>query len=554
MDLRRYIPLSSAAPQHLPDFLAKAAVVLNDPGFWTHGGYRLSGLTDPDSHPTIAQKLVSDLLLYDEQPSLRRALRERLLAAQVTSEFGRTQVLEWYLNSADYGNYAYGIDSAAQLYFNKSATDLTPAQCAVLAAAAQSPTLNPLDAQSLALQRGRTAIQLMQTFGLITLSDANKALAEKLSITGAQSSAGTSQPAAGSNALVASLVLHQLDGQFTRDRIERGGLSIFTTLDSDLQQSVADLGTSASSASLILNPQSGQILAAAGGPAFLSPHDPGTLLTPFIYLTAFTRGLSPASLVWDIPSALPPSQLAIPPGGEAGGHVSQSAISNQQSSIYHGPVSMRTALANDYLAPVQKLAAQMGSDAIHRTETSFGLGSPQVTLLDAASAYSIFAAQGVRYGQPGSSGTDPAPSVVLRVEGLDHSIWLDLSNPQAQPVVAPPLAYLVNNILTDESARWPTLGHPNQFEIGRPLGVKLGQSATDSWAVGYTPSRLGRGLAGTAVCFRGCRDQRFTANRQQRPGQRIAVNSSCLSAPTRHAVPSFRRLGRASRRHHDAGL
>ena len=73
-DLRRYIPLSSAAPQHLPDFLAKAAVVLNDPGFWTHGGYRLSGLTDPDSHPTIAQKLVSDLLLYDEKPSLRRAL------------------------------------------------------------------------------------------------------------------------------------------------------------------------------------------------------------------------------------------------------------------------------------------------------------------------------------------------------------------------------------------------------------------------------------------------------------------------------------------------
>ena len=84
----------------------------------------------------------------------------------------------------------------------------------------------------------------------------------------------------------------------------------------------------------------------------------------------------------------------------------------------------------------------------------------------------------------------PHSSVVLRVEGLDHSIWLDLSNPQAQPVVAPPLAYLVNNILTDESARWPTLGHPNQLELGRPLGVKLGQSASNSWAVGYTPTRL----------------------------------------------------------------
>ena len=257
--------------------------------------------------------------------------RERLLAAQVTSEFGRTQVLEWYLNSADYGNYAYGIDAAAQLYFNKSATDLTPAECAVLAAAAQSPSLNPLDARDLALQRGRTTIQLMQTFGLIKPDEASKALAEKLSMPGGQ-------PGKTSEDLVTSLVLHQLDGQFTRERIERGGLAIFTTLDYDLQQGVAAAlapsgagsDTSASSAALILNPQSGQILAAAGGPAFMSAHDPGTLLTPFIYLTAFTRGLSPASLVWDTPSSLPSSQSPLPLGGEAGGEGLSSSESVQR--------------------------------------------------------------------------------------------------------------------------------------------------------------------------------------------------------------------------------
>jgi membrane carboxypeptidase/penicillin-binding protein PbpC len=81
---------------------------------------------------------------------------------------------------------------------------------------------------------------------------------------------------------------------------------------------------------------------------------------------------------------------------------------------------------------------------------------------------------------------------VLRVEALNHTVWLDWSNPQAQPIVAPQLAYLVNNVLSDEPARWPSLGHPNSLEIGRPAGVKLGQTSGggDAWAVGYTPNRV----------------------------------------------------------------
>ncbi len=168
---------------------------------------------------------------------------------------------------------------------------------------------------------------------------------------------------------------------------------------------------------------------------------------------------------------------------------------------------MRIALANDYLAAGQRVAAQMGSDAVNRTEISFGhdlplqplsATAPGTTLLDLASAYGVFAANGVRYGLPLPAGADAggeaalSTTTVLRVEGLDHSVWLDLSNPQAQPVVSPALAYLMNNVLSDESARWPSLGHPNNLEIGRPVGVKLGQSAdgSSSWGIGYTPSRL----------------------------------------------------------------
>jgi penicillin-binding protein 2A len=143
---RRYIPLSDTNPQYLPKSLIDAVIARTDPDFWNHAGYSFADLTNPDSHPTIAQRLVFDLLLFNEPPTFQRALRERILAAQVTAQYGRTQILEWYLNSANFGRYAFGADAAAQLYFGKSVTQLTTAESAILAAVSDSPSLNPYDA------------------------------------------------------------------------------------------------------------------------------------------------------------------------------------------------------------------------------------------------------------------------------------------------------------------------------------------------------------------------------------------------------------------------
>jgi membrane peptidoglycan carboxypeptidase len=99
-------------------------------------------------------------------------LRERILADQITAKYGRTQILEWYLNSADYGNEAFGVDAAAQLYFGKSADELNPIESAELAATSQTPSLNPFDAQELDLQRAQQTIQLMKTLGVISSDDA----------------------------------------------------------------------------------------------------------------------------------------------------------------------------------------------------------------------------------------------------------------------------------------------------------------------------------------------------------------------------------------------
>jgi membrane carboxypeptidase/penicillin-binding protein len=129
---RRYIPLGDNNPQYLPRSLADAVIARSDQRFWRHAGYDLSTITNYESHTTLAQRLVFELILFNEPSGLRRALRERILAAQITAEFGRTQILEWYLNSAHFGRHAFGAEAAAQLYFGKSAAQLTTAESAIL--------------------------------------------------------------------------------------------------------------------------------------------------------------------------------------------------------------------------------------------------------------------------------------------------------------------------------------------------------------------------------------------------------------------------------------
>jgi membrane peptidoglycan carboxypeptidase len=293
---RRYLPLNPQNPQHLPDFLAQATVAIEQQDFWKSPGYTLNGWQDPNLHPTIAQELVSDLLLYNEPPSIQRAIRERILATQITAKYGHSQILEWYLNSADYGHYAFGAEAASQFYFGKSAFALTPAEAAVLAATSKSPGLNPFDAPDLALKRGEETIKTMQALGFLSKAQASQALAE---------SPQPLSPSSNRNGVISdgnpapafiNMAINELDQQFTRERIERGGLNIITTLDYDLQNQAAcvtlvyahrlanipDPGTPCNAAqvlpslppgtvlgepsasAMITDPVSGQILAAVG--------------------------------------------------------------------------------------------------------------------------------------------------------------------------------------------------------------------------------------------------------------------------------------------------
>jgi len=499
---RRYLPLSATNPQHLPKSLRDAVIAKTDPYFEEHPGYTLTTITNYNLHPTIAQRLAFDLLLFDEPPSFRRALRERILAAQITARYGRTQVLEWYLNSANFGHHAFGVESATQLYLGKSAAQLGIAESAILAAVSDAPSLNPYDAPLTALERGRETLTLMQIQGLLSADAALDARSE---------SPLFQTPPAPEPQLAAAfvnLLLNQLDSQFPRERIERGGLTIISTLDYELQQQsscvtafyaarLAGLpdpviscealrflpalppeirADNSSASAIITDPKTGQILATVGETfqaqetPLIAAHDPGSVLDAFIYLAGFTRGLSPASLVWDIPH--------------------KTDVQNFDGE-YHGPMRLRVALANDYPAPAAQVLSQMGTENVEEISSSFGVSrDSELSLLDAAGAFGIFAQQGVYFGQ--EFGDTLKPVSVLRVEGNDGSLWLDWSTPQAKPVVTPGLAYLMNHALSDETARSGTLQSSNILEVGMPAAVKLGQTedAQDAWTIGYIPSRV----------------------------------------------------------------
>ena len=120
------------------------------------------------SQPDLAGRLASDLLLWSEPSSARRDLRQRLLSSQISAGFGRDQLLEWYLNSADFGHYAYGADAAARLYFGTTVEELNPAEAIALAAIARAPALNPFDSPQDALANQSQLLDEMVEQGFLS--------------------------------------------------------------------------------------------------------------------------------------------------------------------------------------------------------------------------------------------------------------------------------------------------------------------------------------------------------------------------------------------------
>lgn len=538
---REYLSLVEQAENRSTQMLIAATITALDPTFWRNPGFSFTGITQDVNH-TIAERLVSDLLLWDEQPGIMRALRVRLLSAQIVAEFGRQKVIEWYLNSADYGKMIFGVANAGRYYFDKSVPEISLSEAAILAAIVDTPGLNPIDASDDVAAKKEAILEAMYATEMISEAEMIDALAELtvLRIDAETESSIDRSLLSESLEAFSDLVIEQVSNSIPIERLERGGFVIYSTLDFQLQEQIActtelhimriraavqdssipnqsecpaasllptyttdelDPLPQIYANALILDSTNGQILVMVGesdlghNPAQYPGHPPGTLLTPFVYLTAFTRGFGPGTLVWDIPSNVPENLLH----------------SIDSGWTFHGPIRIRTAMANDYLTPALQISHQLGAESLRLITSQLGLsslepsdaddfahmilGKNETTLLEAAFAYATFSQSGVQKGvswQTGPTSEGQAelhPSTVLRVEDHQGRLVLDKSIPETKAIIGSGLAYLLNHALSDESARWSSLGHPNPLEVGRPVSVKIGQTLDgfDLWTVGYSP-------------------------------------------------------------------
>ncbi|HVA88223.1 MAG TPA: PBP1A family penicillin-binding protein [Chloroflexota bacterium] len=449
---------------------------------------------------TITQQLVRTILLTPaerEQRSLTRKLHEASLALQLTLRYSKNQVLAMYLNNVYYGGLAYGVEAASEGYFGRPVADLDLAQCALLAGIPQGPTLyNPLINPDDARIRRQEVLGLLQRDGYITEAQESQADAEPL---------GLAPPA--DNILAPHFVFYVLgllEQQYGQAALEQGGLQITTTLDLNLQQQAeaavrfhVDQLTKDhlvhDGALVSIDPATGQILAMVGSANYsdrasdgavnvaVAARQPGSAIKPFTYAAAFSRDYTPATVVDDEPSAFPTKE-GIP-------------FEPQNYDLqFHGPVTLRTALANSYNIPAVKVLAHVGIPAMlnmahaagittmndaRRYGLALTLGGGEVRLLDLTDAYGTFATGGVHHDSV----------AILRVVDSTGKVWQSWRSSSGRRAMSPQVAYLITSILSDNSARMPAFGENSPLLLDRPAAAKTGTTSDfhDNWTVGYTP-------------------------------------------------------------------
>lgn len=496
----------------IPNSVRVATIAAEDNSFYTHPGIDLKAIlralkadvknnSAKQGASTITQQLARNVFLSREK-TLKRKLMEVAFAIKIEQSFSKDEILDMYLNEVPYGSNAYGIESAAQIFFGKSARDLTLDESALLAALPNATTYySPFGshADELAAKQKRILdkmleLKLTDTQAIQTAKETDtlkKILPFRQSIEAPH---------------FVFYVKEQLEKEYGQDMVEKGGLKIYTTLNYDLQKiaekAVADgvkingKKYGATNGALVsLDPKTGQILAMVGSVDYFdesidgqvnvatSPRQPGSSFKPFAYSAAFEKGYQPENILFDVPTNFGPdgSGKDYTPSNYDGG--------------FHGLVSMRQALAMSlnipavktlYLAGIKDtldLAHRLGISTLNeknRYGLALVLGGGEVTLLDETSGFGVFANNGVR---------NPA-SAILKIEDSQSKIIFE-NKPDSSHVLNQEIARKINSILSDNNARSLVFGTNNSLVIpGRTVAAKTGttQDFHDAWTVGYTPS------------------------------------------------------------------
>jgi penicillin-binding protein 1C len=533
---RTYVPLEKISPN-----VVAATIATEDKDFYSHPGfdpwaitralwenYKTQGQSGGAS--TITQQLARNLLLTPEervQRTYTRKAREIILAAEITRRYTKDEIIELYLNENYYGNLAYGIEAAAETYFGKTAEQLTLAEASFLAGLPQSPSTydiytNPEITLSrhqqvlvlmfqLSLERGCIPVSNSEEPVCVTPPDATNAANEIKVYPFRPPTIEIRYPH------WVNFVREQLEGMYDAQTIYRSGFTIYTTLDPNLQdaaqrivteQVAALVANNARNGALVaIKPSTGEILAMVGSADFYneaidgqvnmanSPtRQPGSSIKPINYVAAFEKGWTPATLIWDVPSEFPPS-------GDPNDPREPYKPVNYDGR-FHGPVTVRTALANSFNVPAVKtlqfvgiyddpdtpqkdgmigMAERLGITSFTRSDYGLALtlGGGEVSLLEMTGAFSVFANGGQRL----------PPVAILKIVDHNGEVMYEYKPQPGEQVIHAEHAYLISSILSDNEARSWMFGRNSALNLPFPAAAKTGTTDDfrDNWTMGYTP-------------------------------------------------------------------
>ncbi len=497
----------------LPNYVVNATVAIEDRNFYRHVGFDPQGIVRAaianssggqivQGGSTITQQLIKSALLTPKQ-SIDRKLKEVFLSVWTERVYTKKQILEMYFNQVAYGGTAYGIKSAAQIYFNKEPKDLTLAEAALLAGLPSSPSnYSPFGPHpELSKERQLQVLNAMVNQGYITLDQAKVAQNEPLNFVSPETSIKAPH--------FVMYVKDYLTQKYGNRLVERGGLEVTTSLDYPLYEKVSKIIKEGvekqgylnvgNAASLVTIPQTGEVLAMVGSRDFfdisrdgnvnvtLSPRSPGSSIKPLTFALALEKGIyTPSSIISDTPTAfrIPGSAPYTP---------------RNYDGKTSGNVTIRSALARSLNIPAVKVLEKVGVPAFiefaqklgittfndpNRFGLSLTLGGGEVLMTDMATAYSAFASGGEKV---------ELKPVLLVKDYRGNTLEDNRQNSKKTRVLSSQTAFLISDILSDDSARAATFGRGSILNIpNQTVAVKTGTTddKRDNWTIGYTPSYL----------------------------------------------------------------
>lgn len=523
---RTRVSLSEISPH-----VIQATIATEDRNFYAHPGfdpiaiiraiyYNVSEGEIVSGGSTIPQQVARNLLLEPEeriQQTAWRKTKEIVLAAELMRTYtDRNVILEIYLNENNYGNLAYGIQAAAETYFGVDADELTLGQAAFLAGLPQSPvTYDPFaGGLDMALRRQESVLSLMVEDGYINNTEKALAMAEIGEYT-----FKAPRIELGFAPHFVVYARQQIEAQYGPEALyqneEGKSLRIYTTLDRRLQrlaeqavregvEALAERNVT-NSALVAIDPATGHLLAMVGSVDFhndeidgqvnvaLRCRQPGSAIKPFTYIAAFEKGWTPATILWDVRTEFPDG--ANPP-----------YVPVNFDGEYHGPMSVRKALANSYNVPAVETLQFVGVEGLLDISERLGvqslvypqahcpdypydhppyyglsltLGGGEAKLLEMTGAFAAMANQGVRM----------PVNPILRIEDSQGNVLIDHAQTEGEQVISPEHAYLITHILSDEQARCVEFRCPSLLALSRPAAAKTGTTNDfrDALTIGYTP-------------------------------------------------------------------